>query len=95
MPISADLTRSTYNSNNLILGVQQGDPLGPLFFSLVILQFVDVVKFHNLLCICGQSIYFTNCSLFHEEQNLVFILIYQNVNFYPEFPPDIKRVGGL
>ena len=25
-------------------GVQQGDPLGPLFFSLVLLQFIDFVK---------------------------------------------------
>ena len=29
-------------------GVQQGDPLGPLLFSLVLLQFIDFVKLHDL-----------------------------------------------
>ena len=28
-------------------GVQQGDPLGPLLFSLVLLQFIDSVKLHD------------------------------------------------
>ena len=30
-------------------GVQQGNPLGPLHFSLVILQFIDAVKLHDLV----------------------------------------------
>ena len=30
-------------------GVQQGDPLGPLLFSLVLLQFIDFVKLHDLV----------------------------------------------
>ena len=30
-------------------GVQQGDPLGPLLFSLVLLQFTDAVKLHDLV----------------------------------------------
>ena len=30
-------------------GVQQGDPLGPLLFSLVLLQFIDFVKLHGLV----------------------------------------------
>ena len=30
-------------------GVQQGDPLGPLLFSLVLMQFIDHVKLHNLV----------------------------------------------
>jgi len=29
--------------------VQQGDPLGPLHFSLVLMQFIDFVKFHDLV----------------------------------------------
>jgi len=29
-------------------GVQQGDPLGPLLFSLVLLQFIDSVKLHDI-----------------------------------------------
>jgi len=29
--------------------VQQGDPLGPLFYSLVLMQFIDFVKLHNLV----------------------------------------------
>ena len=30
-------------------GVQQGDPLGPLLFSLVLLQFIDFVKLHDVV----------------------------------------------
>ena len=30
-------------------GVQQGDPLGPLLFFLVLLQFIDFVKLHDLV----------------------------------------------
>jgi len=30
-------------------GVQQGDPLGPLLFSLVLLQFIDFVKLHDIV----------------------------------------------
>jgi len=30
-------------------GVQQGDPLGPLLFSLVLMQFIDFVKLHDLV----------------------------------------------
>ena len=29
--------------------VQQGDPLGPLLFSLVLLQFIDFFKLHGLV----------------------------------------------
>ena len=30
-------------------GVQQGDPLGPLLYSLVLLQFIDFVKLRDLV----------------------------------------------
>ena len=30
-------------------GVQQGDPLGPFLFSLVLMQFIDFVKLHDLV----------------------------------------------
>ena len=30
-------------------GVQQGDPLSPLLFSLVLMQFIDFAKLHNLV----------------------------------------------
>ena len=31
--------------------VQQGDPLGSLLFSLVLMQFIDFVKLHDLVLI--------------------------------------------
>jgi len=75
-------------------GVQQGDPLGHLLFSLVWLQFIDFVKLHDLVLLHlwylddgsfigskSSLLKLLDSFLVYMVPNSVFILIYQSVSY--------------
>jgi len=70
-------------------GVQQGDPLGPLLFSLIILQFIDAVQLHDLVEL---NLWYLDDGTFVGNQSSLQTLLSHSVSRGPEFGLHLKFI---
>ena len=78
-------------------GVQQGDPLGPLLFSLFLLQFIDAVQLRDLVEL---NLWYLDNGTFVGNQFSLQTLLSHFVSRGPEFGlhlnyPNVKYFGHL